>query len=340
MKSANVSRYQRGAALLLIAAAMIVGAAVLSYQIFGNLGAKLKRQNAQEVSQALASAKQSLLTFASMQPELYPSLTANNIWGVGYFPAPDFDNDGRMGTVASAWSNTPATAVVGRLPALSRDIIPFYFYTRSCPTAGTPCANDDNLISIWYAMSGRSIPTTSKDGDPRLGRRDEPLNSITLTTQLDGNANGILDAGDCNTVGVICLDNMPVVAVLMAAGVPLSTQVNRVTNPVDFTQYLDMDNSDSNNSNSLLAYHFISHIPLGQVCTANSNNSSACFNDQVISVSYADWVSIMENRVKSEFSNSNAGICSISWRALNVTHWAVRNEWYSVPSICANPNLP
>jgi hypothetical protein len=309
-------KYQRGAALLLIAAAMIVSAAALSYALLGDLGAKLKRQNAQEVAQALAEAKESLLTFATMQPDIYANTDITQVSGIGYLPAPDFDNDGRMGTVASAWSNTPATAVVGRLPALSLDINPFYFYTRSCPTAGTPCANDDNLISIWYAMSGRSIPTTSKNGDPRLARRDEPLNSITLMTQLDGNANGILDAGDCNTVGVVCLDNMPVVAVLMAAGVPLSTQVNRVTNPLDFTQYLDMNNSDAD------LYNFISRFPVGQVCPIDATRPDRCFNDQVIAITYTDWKVAMERRVKED--EKYPDLCA---GKLSANHWLSRNEW-------------
>jgi hypothetical protein len=324
-------KYQLGAALLLIAAAMIVGAAALSYALLGDLGAKLKRQNAQEVAQALAEAKENLLIFASMQPELYPSTILGNVPGVGYLPPPDFDNDGRMGTTVSLYSNTPGTSVTGRLSAWSRDTNPFYFYTRACTLAGVPCTNDDNVISIWYAMSGRSIPTSSKDGDPRLGRRDEPLNSVTLMTQLDANVNGTLDVGDCSTTGIVCLDGSPVVAVVIIAGAPLSAQTNRIANPTDVTQYLDMDNSDTN------LYSFISHFPTGQVCAANPNNPSACFNDQVIAISYADWVSRMEQRVKSELDTS---ICSISWRGLNATHWAVRNEWYSVSSICANPNLP
>jgi hypothetical protein len=326
----NRLNYQRGAALLLIAAAMIIGASVLSYQVLGNLGAKLKRQNAQEVGQRLSQAKESLLTFAAMQPDIYPSLILGNIPGVGYLPPPDFDNDGRMGTFnpTSFWYNTNNNNVTGRLPAFHNDANPFYFYTRSCTALGTVCANDDNTISIWAAMTGRNGA-----GNLRLQQRIEPLNSNTLLTQLDidafGNPNSV---NTCATQGIVCLDGRPVVAVLIAADVPLSTQTGRPSNVV--AQYLDMANSDAN------LYNFISRFPAGQTCAVDANRPELCFNDHVIAITYADWVQAMEARVRSEFTNLSTSLCSVTGRAAMLTHWAVRNQWQLVPSICPNPNLP
>jgi hypothetical protein len=304
-------KYQRGAALLLIAASMIVGAAALSYALLGDLGAKLKRQNAQEVSQALAEAKENLLIFASMQPELYPSTILGNVPSVGYLPPGDFDNDGRMGTFnpTSFNQNTNNNNVIGRLPALNRDASPnFYFYTRYCSATGTPC-NLGDLTPIWYAMSGRNV-----NGDLRLGNRREPLNSNTLKNMLDANSDNELTIADCATTGVVCVDGLPVVAVLIASGSPLAGQDQ--TKQTDFTQYLDMNNSDTD------LYNFISRFPVGQVCPIDATRPDRCFNDQVIAITYTDWKAAMERRVKED--EKYPDLCA---GRLSANHWLSRNEW-------------
>lgn len=327
--------HQQGAALLLIAAAMIVAASAFSYALLGGLGQKLKMQTAQQASQALSAAKQNLLTFSSMQPELYPNALLNNVPGIGYMPPADFDNDGRMGTFAPAsyWYNTTNLNVIGRLPALHKDVNPFYFYTRSCPALGIACDNDGSQSSLWVAMSGRNGA-----GNLRLQQRIEPLNSSTLQTQLDitvttdaiGNITSVTpnSAATCATQGIVCLDGTPVVAILIDAGSPLQNQGNRVTMPLDYTQYLDMANADAN------LYNFISRFPAGQVCANSINDTSACFNDQVIAITYSDWHKIMVSRVKSEFSDVSTTLCDPTWRAqgTNSFHWAVRNRWYTITS--------
>lgn len=308
------TNYQRGAALLLIVAALIMSAAWLSYELMGGLGQKLKRQNAQEVATLLAEAKENLLVFASMQPELYPSTILGNVPGVGYLPPGDFDNDGRMGTFnpTSFNQNTNTTNVIGRLPAVNRDASPnFYFYTRNCSALGVACTTDGEVASIWYAMTGRN-----GSGNTRLATRSEPLNSQTLFSQLDANSDGTLSVLDCNTSGVVCLDGVPVVAVLIAAGAPLSSQANRNTASLDYLQYLDMNNSDTD------LYNFVSRFPVGQSCSVDSNRPDRCFNDQVVSITYTDWQRFMERRVTSD-----ADFASLCLGTLQGTHWLSRNGW-------------
>jgi hypothetical protein len=253
---------------------MIVGAAALSYALLGDLGAKLKRQNAQEVSRALAEAKENVLIFAAMQSTIYNDST----FSPGYMPTPDFDNDGRMGDNADLpyiWYNTNNNNVIGRLPKQHINTNPFYFLNKKqCGNVGTTCL-DDGDYSIWVAFSGRA-----GDGDLRIQNR-APLDAAKLKTNLDANGDGLLSALDCSTQGVVCLDGMPVVGVLIVAGSPLLSQNNRNGAPNDFRQYLDMDNADSN------LYNFISRFPSGQTCA--QGDVSKCFNDRVIAITVEEW---------------------------------------------------
>jgi hypothetical protein len=318
------TNYQRGAALLLIVAALIMSAAWMSYELMGGLGQKLKRQNSQEVAQALAEAKENLLVFASMQPEIYANTDITQVSGVGYLPAPDFDNDGRMGIgLANLNTNTSALNVIGLLPSVKDGTVSsgvgyFSFRIRNGCQQSTPdsCTRESNMI--WYAMSGR----TNSPGDLRLtsrrtGTNTRALNSNTLRSELlvdtSGNA---LSAASCTTQGIICVEGNPVVAVLIAASEPLSIQMNRNSAPIDFTQYIDMNNSDTD------LYNFVSRFPVGQTCSVDVNKPDRCFNDQVVSITYNDWKNAMESRVKQD--ENYPALCA---GTLSTNHWLSRNGW-------------
>ncbi|MBD3767695.1 MAG: hypothetical protein IE928_07040 [Gammaproteobacteria bacterium] len=60
----QVKIYQKGAVLLIFIAALVMTMAWLSYALLGDLGQKLKRQQAQDVGMVLAEAKENLLVFA------------------------------------------------------------------------------------------------------------------------------------------------------------------------------------------------------------------------------------------------------------------------------------
>jgi hypothetical protein len=318
--------HQRGAALLLIAAALVVAAAAISYAVFGGLGNKLKRQNAQEVSQVLADAKQSLLSFAGSIPQLYPNNCAGQACGVGFLPSPDSNNDGAPdGNTAN---------IVGRLPMSQAGANYFSFSVRDRRNLNQFL---DTPYPIWYAL-----PSTMGAGLNPLNIQasstwngNKPLNSNVMTQMFNSlpllvctvQPNGIcLDSNGSGTAAT----TSPVVALLFYAGSPLTGQARPSNNVVD---YLDMSNGDGDRI-------FLQAFPTGQTCQANLNNAQACFNDIVLPITLADWIAAMESRVKVEFTNLNTTLCSTAWRNANNTHWAVTNQWQNVVSLCTNPNLP
>jgi len=315
------ANYQRGAALLLIVAALIMSAAWLSYELVGGLGQKLKRQNAQEVAQVLAEAKENLLTYASSIPMLYPTNCAGQPCGVGFFPSPDVNNDGSAdGTTGQ---------IIGRLPSRQLGVNYFLFHVRD--------SNQNQWLDtpypIWFAL-----PATMGSGATAINiqansnwNSNKPLNSNVLT-QIFNSSPGTI----CKVLpDGICLDSngsgtapttSPVVALLFYAGSPLTGQ-NRPSNNV--ADYLDDSNGDGDRI-------FLQRFPIGQTCQTNPNNALSCFNDIVLPITLADWTNAMESRVKSEFGSANLAstLCSASWRTSNATHWAVVNQWNSVTNIC------
>lgn len=324
MSSHNqVKPHQQGAALLVFIAALVMTLALLSYALLGDLGQKLKRQQAQDVGMVLAEAKENLLVFSSSQPEIYPTECSGSC-GVGYFPTPDFDNDGRPGVnseLPNIWFNTNVNNVIGRIPAKHNNTSPFYFLLRECTEPGELC-KDEGSSSIWVAFSSRI-----GDGDLRIQRRSSfrPLNSNTVKMMLDRNSDSVLNVDDCGN-GIVCLDGKPIVAVLIAAGKPLGTQTDRSSSPNDFRQYLDSSNADND------LYNFVSVFPSNQFCP--TGKLTDCFNDKVNVITFDDWAIAMESRVKSGFADLSTTLCSASWRAANATHWTVVNQWHTVTNIC------
>jgi hypothetical protein len=321
MNSHNqVKPHQQGAALLVFIAALVMTLALLSYALLGDLGQKLKRQQAQDVGMVLAEAKENLLAFAASIPELYPNNCNGNSCGVGYLPSPDGDNDGSP--------DGNSSVILGRLPSRQTGMYFFFHHRESTPTGSWL----DTPYSIWYA-----IPATMGVGVGALNIRAmsstfnnvKPLNSNVLTQKFNA-----LPNATCKVEAEgICLDSngsgtaattSPVVALLIYAGSPLTGQ-NRPSNSA--ADYLDMSNSDGDRV-------FVRSFPVGQTCSSNLGNSSSCFNDIVLPITLSDWTYAMESRVKSEFANLSTTLCSASWRAANATHWTVVNQWHTVTNIC------
>lgn len=305
MSSHNqVKTYQKGAVLLIFIAALVMSMAWLSYALLGDLGQKLKRQQAQDVGMVLAEAKENLLVFAASEPDLYDSST-----GIGHLPCPDFDNNG---SPDGNNCNTNLNNVVGRLP--HQQTTNYFLFSEYMSKSLDSLSSSK---SIWYAISGYSGLTpdfrTVNDG-PKP--RKVPLNSSVVNT---------ISLKSCGN-GIVCLDGKPVVAVLIAAGAPLSTQTGRSSSPTDFRQYLDSSNADND------LYNFVSSFPSNQNCL--TGKVTDCFNDKVIAITIEEWVNAMERRVKSEFADLSTTLCSSSWRTTHTTHWAVVNEWYNVTAIC------
>lgn len=321
MKNPSYQR-QQGAALLMMMLALIALSSALAYQYLSDLTQKIKRQNVQEVGQQLSDAKEKLLLFAEMQPSIYNSVNLEEVSGIGYLPAPDFDNDGRMGLgLANLNTNTNSNNVIGLFPSVKdgnsgTGVGYFLFGFRNGCIQSEPqsCTKDSSML--WYAMSGRS----NSPGDIRLtsrrtGVNTRALNSNTLRNELMLNLDGTPMANACTTAGIVCVDGQPVVAVLIAAGTPLLGQ-DRSSALLNFGNYLDMANADSD------LYNFVSRYVSGQVCVNDMQNSEKCFNDRVLTITYTDWKVAMEQRVKTD--ENFVALCSGS---LSNNHWLKRNGW-------------
>lgn len=313
--------YQQGSILLMLTATLVLGLAWLSYQIYGQLGSKLKKQNAQEVMQVLNDAKQNLLAFSTNMPSLYPNSCASGAaCGIGFFPTPDVNNTGApAGTTGS---------ILGRLPARQQGANYFFFHVRDIATTGTFL---DSPYPIWYVLPstmGVGLNTVNLQVDSNLSTKPI-LNSNTLAAVMNLNPNAV-----CRVPNGVCLDSSgagtsastsPVVALLIYAGGPLVSQVNRPSN--NASDYLDMSNADGDNV-------FLQQFPVGQVCQQDPNQPSACFNDQVVAITLQDWQNAMESRVRAEFGDLTTTLCDATWRNANTTHWAVVNRWYDVTNLC------
>jgi hypothetical protein len=94
---------------------------------------------------------------------------------------------------------------------------------------------------------------------------------------------------------------------IILAGAPLANQTGRSTSPNDFRQYLDSKNADND------VYNFVRGFPSDQVCS--SSDTSNCFNDRVIAITYDEWVNAMLAKVLP--------YCS----ATNKPAWFISNNW-------------
>jgi predicted NAD-dependent protein-ADP-ribosyltransferase YbiA (DUF1768 family) len=200
----NVIAKQHGAALLLIVVALIMSAAWLSYELMGGLGQKLKRQNAQEVAQALAEAKENLMTYALNTPEIYGTSTNSP----GFLPCPDTrkltDTNSGSPNATCSWG---ASTSFGRLPSQKANP-EYYFFSLN---------EKESNMSLWYAVS-------------------DPLRNITTSK------NPVYEYDFTKTS--VTLDNDPTLlaAIVIAAGEPVAGQTGRdatQTAAQQWNQYLE-----------------------------------------------------------------------------------------------------
>jgi len=188
----NAIAKQRGAVLLMFAAAMIMMASWLAYSLMGDLQNKLKQQQLTESAQALVEAKENLLVFSESIPELYASM-AGARQAIGYLPCPDAaslvaSTTGSSGTCS--WT-AGTNFSLGRLPGQKLTGDPFFFSIHE----------KDGGIAIWYAVD---------DAYRYCGNGTNCFNNINPTTLSP----------------TMTLDGSPVVAVLIAANGVVNGQIN------------------------------------------------------------------------------------------------------------------
>lgn len=192
MKSLNNDR-QKGASVLLIVAALTLAASWMFYQLYGGLGAELKKKMIQDTNKALADAKLNLLTYAESIPELYSGTTSKQ--GPGFLPCPDgsdlnASNGGSSGTCA--WTSS-SNFSLGRLPS-AKLTGQFFFFSTHEKQGGIP---------IWYAV-------------------DDAYRYCSNGTNCANNVNPL------TLSPTMTLDGQAVVAVLISPGLPLSGNINGV----------------------------------------------------------------------------------------------------------------
>lgn len=190
---------------------MLVLISASSYALVSKLNSASKLYTRQQQSSdALAEAKQALISYAATYPD-----RVNSNFGPGYLPCPDRDNDGSTdaGACASA-SNT----TIGRLPWV---------------TLRLNDLRDSSGQRLWYVLSD------NYRNNPKL----EPLNSETAgQLNFDIDADDDIDASDVDDiVAIIIAPGEPIVT---GAGVTQSRDPSETDILVEISQYLEGDNID------------------------------------------------------------------------------------------------
>lgn len=191
MKSLN--NRQKGASILLIVATLTLATSWVFYQLYGDLGAELKKKMIQDTNKALVDAKINLLTYAESIPELYSGTTSKQ--GPGFLPCPDgsdlnASNGGSSGTCA--WTSSTNFSL-GRLPS-AKLTGQFFFFSTHEKQGGIP---------IWYAVD---------DAYRYCGNGTSCANNVNPLTLSP----------------TLTLDGQAVVAILISPGLPLAGNINGV----------------------------------------------------------------------------------------------------------------
>jgi hypothetical protein len=258
MKNPSYQR-QQGAALLMMMLALIAISSALAYQYLGDMNQKLKRQNTQYVTDVLVSAKDNLLAFTESIPELYGSTKSP-----GFFLCPDLSslNDPQSGLSSGSCGWTTNNAV-GRLPSIKKDDagtsgVNEFFYFAPSENSGGP--------SLWYAVDDlyRNMNTSTAN----------PL-SLTPTMTLDGQL---------------------VVAVVIAANVPLSGQING--------QQKTQQRNRTESASQQLDDH-LEALVSSKTFISRKQAQNDLFNDQVIAITKADLDSLLMKKVCDMTRNNN-----------------------------------
>ncbi|OYY24490.1 MAG: hypothetical protein B7Y68_03305 [Thiotrichales bacterium 35-46-9] len=257
--------YQQGAALLVFIAALVMTLAWLSYGLLGDLGQKLKRQQAQDVGMVLAEVKENLLVFAESIPELYAGTSSEK--SPGFLLCPDMrslsDPDSGTSSGSCAWGTSNA---IGRLPASKAGSVSEYFYFWS--------GEKNAGLSLWYSIA------------------DEYRYGATGYGSIYGNTINPVYGGLSPFNSSMMLDGNAVAAVVIAAGDPLASQLGRNHEQPASNQWPQFLESPSGGATgaSFLSRPAVATIP---------------FNDRVVGVSQAEFNDRMKRKVCSLARSSN-----------------------------------
>lgn len=265
-------RHEGGAALLLLLMVVILA---LSSVVLVNLNTdEIQTRQLTDTRQTLALAKRALLQYAALQPDLLPGQPHA-------LPCPDIDDsggftDGEAHTIACG---AVAANSIGRLP---------------WRTLGLTALRDPSKSCLWYAVSGghkaagpETVGMINADSNGQLA-----LYSVETGDWVEGSTP----------------DQRPV-ALIFAGMRPLANQtrssVNATTQCVPAAsagQYLDLD-AASGISNAV-----IDGISDGIDLFARTAEFNEQHNDQVISISRAEFADAVQSRVDFESGLRGLGL--------------------------------
>ena len=294
---------QRGAAMLIF---MLVLVTASSYTLVSKLNSASKLYTRQQQSSdALAEAKQALISYAVTYPD-----RVNSDYGPGYLPCPDRNNDGSTDAGTCASSSSPIPTTIGRLPWATLKINDL---------------RDSSGQRLWYILSDNFR------NNPKL----EPLNSETEgQLSFDVNADGSIDASDIDdVVAIIIAPGEPTVT---GAGVSQSRDPTVTDIATEIGQYLEGDNIDyddifvdssSANVNDRLVYITRSEL-MQQVEKRVLGEANDVLSNYYTTYGAYPWLSpfadpkTTEKHLSGEHSGSN-NQASLSDSSVDFTQWGV-----------------
>ena len=259
MKNPSVQREQ-GAALLMMMLALIAISSALAYQFLGDLGQKLKRQNNQSLVQGIIEAKENLLVFATSIPDLYGDEKSP-----GFLLCPDMNplTHSSSGTSSGScsWSNSNA---IGRLPSKVGSGMGFFYFSQAEKSGGP---------SIWYAID------------------DEYRYCLNGTPCFD-------KTNPLNIAPTMKIGTTPIVAIVIAAGVPLSGNINGQVK----TQQRDITQSAQSQWPEYIESLQSQNPP---VFINKKQNMSYVYNDQVIFITKDEFDARVKAKVTAVANENN-----------------------------------
>lgn len=275
--NANLMLSQKGAALILIAFILGLGAAVYMLKSFN--GADLHAAQNIKTYKTLGDAKQALIAWA-ISHENRP----------GQFPFPDRNNDGDYD--GNSDCNSPVstfsyTFLLGQLP----------IYGQTNPCVGPQVGIGDDFHDaqgnrLWYAVSRNLVHKYE------LPTADLIINPSIINTSLYPWLR-VLDRN-----GALISDR--VAAVIIAPGSPIGTQ-NRsstIPNPNEFLDTFQIGGTSYSNANyDIPSEDFIVGLDSRNVSSADTTYVKPYFfNDVLVFITIDELMSALNNRVASEAS--------------------------------------
>lgn len=285
--------FQRGAALILIAFILGLGAAVFILKTY-NADAARARQD-EKTYKALAEAKQALIALAVNHP-VTP----------GLMPYPDRNGDGNYDDTSDCYAsnvNFAPNFTIGRLPLFKND--PNCVNAKSTVKSGLAGDfRDSSGERLWYEVSQNLLHDYKNNGDP------EGASPIINPSIINTPTNGWFVVVDRS--GKILSDR--VAAVIIAPGAPVGNQ-DRSSGLADANQYLDkvVMASGKNYKNytyydsaiPLLKQEFIVGDDMRLVSKVDPTYKDQAvepyyFNDKLVYITIDELIDALEKRVAQE----------------------------------------